>query len=1137
MPVTSYSAVPSASSLHDEDLFVVDQPNVPHPITGVLGVSRKTSMGQYIDFIAESAPVNAKIDAAVLTEHQRADAAEADLQAQLDTEAARASDAEAVLTTNLAAEAQARSDADAALAVSIGAEQTRAIDSEAHLQQEIDDIHTVSRLSIHPFSFVIFSEEPDQFIAQQAELTAYAIAELHIEAAVDIPNFTAVRNANGNHLFIFNQAVDTPSTLPMYWADDGMDTIAIMTEHTVGVAKPGAHLEVASDGTLNVNLEAYQTESENADEYVKKADDIILAESKALKGTGAYMRAHTLAHTEINTTIHEIITPLPDAAVEVPGVITMPLADMSAIIDGAEDISALSIAGEIEALDATHIMIIAADTDGVQQILHTQDGAGAFTLDLFDVYQTSGLIISAICSNTGVETDHVTVSQLVVAVMRDELSEHPQEDASADVPVHTVELSLTEQLESALANIDDITDVVLSGIIAAGEHTTVELVSFITDSADATFTPIDKGEFSVNITALIDRHIICVITNNGESADTTQLSALTLSITHDVMHSQSIFGEDDVPVIFRSGDRPVIETQDAVEAVAYLSDLDHTQLSNKEAADQHPISAIIGLETALQNAGVLNVISGVELNGEPLTPNADKVVNIPIPNAHAPELIPNAAYRGGYENAADIEAIADAVDGDFADNGETQTEWDYSEQANPHYRGGVASAADLAGIPNPAIDDFTDNAESGTEWIFDGMDWGDSASPINTTPHYTGAWSDSTNPIGTTPHEIVSNDVDGFMTAHGMADLAKNTELLSGATGNIQEQIDERVKAAHLWLCATPLIGAKNVVLVVNSNTLSTPFPETEGNYALNDRVIDNAGHMGTITSIADAVSITLDGFRGQESARINEFNWANLSAIGIPQLMTRLVQNDTEEYWTYNFSDVLFFGFGVGLEGAYPNLKPRLKTFLCSTAGIAFDTYMKGGGEGVTLAGAQTITGLKTVPQPVTDEHIANKQYVDESVAPLFAGKTWINYTSADATIPWGQHIMAALAAAFDAAPNGLTGCNLSILCGARPGADSLQDTISLACTGFIKAPLFGAIVIYSLIGVGNTMRGTAITTGNGVADTHPALSGIVMATNAGALTNAKLLPIYEGAEPLAIDYTLLGPCSMSGYINTGNV
>ena len=107
-----------------------------------------------------------------------------------------------------------------------------------------------ARLDTHAFTFDAFSSDPTERAAQEAELTAYAVAEW---GSSDLPDNLSVHNLNGGHLFRYN--LETPPE-DSYWVDDGGDSVGIATTAVAGLVKAGdgtsGTVTVDSDGDMAV---------------------------------------------------------------------------------------------------------------------------------------------------------------------------------------------------------------------------------------------------------------------------------------------------------------------------------------------------------------------------------------------------------------------------------------------------------------------------------------------------------------------------------------------------------------------------------------------------------------------------------------------------------------------------------------------------------------------------------------------------------------------------------------------------------------------------------------------------------------------------------------------------------------------
>jgi hypothetical protein len=171
---------------------------------------------------------------------------------------------------------------------------------------------------------------------------------------------------------------------------------------------------------------------------------------------------------------------------------------------------------------------------------------------------------------------------------------------------------------------------------------------------------------------------------------------------------------------------------------------------------------------------------------------------------------------------------------------------------------------------------------------------------------------------------------------------AADQHPMSAITG-LTQVLGTIPRVPTIWLCGNRLIGPKNTIVEVDLSLFTLPFPTTATILAVGDKVIDVGGHSGSVISIgAIKANININGFRGQESAEVGTFDFSTLSGLHILPGLTRLVQSFDEEYWVYNYQDAMFMGFGVALEGAAPNLIPRLHTFITTAAGEIDDAYAK---------------------------------------------------------------------------------------------------------------------------------------------------------------------------------------------------
>ncbi|MDR1685223.1 MAG: tail fiber protein [Desulfovibrio sp.] len=166
---------------------------------------------------------------------------------------------------------QASESADAAAAAAAAA----ATDAVASVAARIDGISAAIRGN--EFSFSSFN--PEDMAAQQDELTQYALEQLVLEDAADIPNGITVRNMNGNKVLIFKAAVIGDGTsevpeFPAHWEElataDAPD-VPIATNTTLGLVKGSTDAlkaSVGEDGTLTVN-NVTQAVYENSGHWLK----------------------------------------------------------------------------------------------------------------------------------------------------------------------------------------------------------------------------------------------------------------------------------------------------------------------------------------------------------------------------------------------------------------------------------------------------------------------------------------------------------------------------------------------------------------------------------------------------------------------------------------------------------------------------------------------------------------------------------------------------------------------------------------------------------------------------------------------------------------------------------------------------
>jgi hypothetical protein len=135
----------TAESLHSEDAFIVDQPNVPNKVTEEYGVTRKSTVGNLTSFAVNSPENNALIDGKVLAETNRAEAKENEIHQELDdkirTEKNRAESAEGLLAVDyngkITAERMRAEAAESGLAAGIETRVSKSASSTGEAMQSI----------------------------------------------------------------------------------------------------------------------------------------------------------------------------------------------------------------------------------------------------------------------------------------------------------------------------------------------------------------------------------------------------------------------------------------------------------------------------------------------------------------------------------------------------------------------------------------------------------------------------------------------------------------------------------------------------------------------------------------------------------------------------------------------------------------------------------------------------------------------------------------------------------------------------------------------------------------------------------------------------------------------------------------
>ena len=123
-----------------------------------------------------------------------------------------------------------------------------ALDKEAleNLRTAVDLLQgKTSRIDAYAFTFDVFSDDPTERAAQEAELTGHAEDRL----GTDVPDNLSIRNLNGGHVFRYNAN-------GAYWIDDGYDVVGIATAQIAGLVKAGdgtsGSVVVDADGDMAV---------------------------------------------------------------------------------------------------------------------------------------------------------------------------------------------------------------------------------------------------------------------------------------------------------------------------------------------------------------------------------------------------------------------------------------------------------------------------------------------------------------------------------------------------------------------------------------------------------------------------------------------------------------------------------------------------------------------------------------------------------------------------------------------------------------------------------------------------------------------------------------------------------------------
>jgi hypothetical protein len=257
-------------------------------------------------------------------------AVKAEVATKADAAAMEAALAGKATNAQLLSEVAIRQQMDNDLQEAINAEATARQDGDGALQGKIDGLNSAlqgmankpARLPANSFSFDVFSADSETLEAQQEELTDYAVATLNLSGAGSIPNFIAVHNLNGNHLFIFNHGYlpedadylgtfsaaaaiadiedavagswafvtatvtrwnydgeawtdsGADPTVPSGWVDNGIDSVQLATQATAGVVQFATDDEMA-EGTATDRVAS-------------------VAQIKSLAARNIFVKAHTI---------------------------------------------------------------------------------------------------------------------------------------------------------------------------------------------------------------------------------------------------------------------------------------------------------------------------------------------------------------------------------------------------------------------------------------------------------------------------------------------------------------------------------------------------------------------------------------------------------------------------------------------------------------------------------------------------------------------------------------------------------------------------------------------------------------------------------------------------------------------------
>jgi hypothetical protein len=214
-----------ADEIHSNDAVIADQPDVPNSVTEVLGVTRKITIAQIIEFMVASSG-NTELIASVV------ESALSEVLAEISNEATARQNSDIVLQEQIDL---GHGKGGAITAYDFGTQTPSQADLIEYACQDI--------WAGDNGIFTYDSESPANSTYEIGDVT-------HL--ASEIFNNTWVRNTNQNtnHKWVLN---NTPDTVPpvFIWADVGQDTVAGSTDTYAGIMKLFNTVEgTATDGSV-----------------------------------------------------------------------------------------------------------------------------------------------------------------------------------------------------------------------------------------------------------------------------------------------------------------------------------------------------------------------------------------------------------------------------------------------------------------------------------------------------------------------------------------------------------------------------------------------------------------------------------------------------------------------------------------------------------------------------------------------------------------------------------------------------------------------------------------------------------------------------------------------------------------------